>query len=227
MSLVEMKDINKYYESGKNGTIHALKNVSLSISQGEFISLMGVSGSGKSTLLNIIGCCDRYDSGTYLFDGKDVKDCTDKEKALIRNKGVGFVLQNLGLIQGRTVLENVMLPLLLGDKGSRVNPEAKAKEVIEALGIGDKIDTVIEELSGGQKQRVAIARAVVNSPKLILADEPTAALDSKTAIEVMELLKKLNKELSCAILVSTHDPLIAKGCNRQLWIEDGVLVERE
>lgn len=223
MRLVEMKNINKSYNNGKSAVIHALKDVTLTLEQGELVSLMGVSGSGKSTLLHVMGCSDHFDSGEYYFDGKNVAACTNKEKAAIRNKGIGFVLQNLGLIQGQTVLENVMLPLLLsGEKHAR-SPELISTEVLEILGIEEKKNTVIEDLSGGQQQRVAIARAVINHPKLILADEPTAALDHKTALEVMELLKNLNRELACTVLISTHDPVIASWCTKQIRIQDGIL----
>lgn len=223
MGLVEMKHINKSYDNGKGTVVHALKDVTLTLEGGEFVSLMGVSGSGKSTLLHVMGCSDCFDSGEYYFDGKNVADCSNKEKASIRNKGIGFILQNLGLIQGQTVLENVMLPLLLsGEKHAR-NPELTVLEVLEILNIKEKKNTVIEDLSGGQQQRVAIARAVINRPRLILADEPTAALDHETASEVMELFRKLNREWNCTVLISTHDPAIAGCCTRQMRIQDGIL----
>lgn len=227
MCLVEMKNINKSYDNGKNAVVHALKDVTLTLERGEFVSLMGVSGSGKSTLLHVMGCSDGFDSGTYFFDGKEVAACTDKEKAIIRNRGIGFVLQNLGLIQGQTVLENVMLPLLLNEEKHVKKPELAVTEILEFLGIEEKKNTVVENLSGGQKQRVAIARAVINHPELILADEPTAALDHETAMEVMTLLQKLNRELGCTVLISTHDPVIAQDCVRQLRIADGILIDEK
>jgi putative ABC transport system ATP-binding protein len=223
MCLVEMKNINKSYDNGRSAVVHALKDVTLILERGEFVSLMGVSGSGKSTLLHVMGCSDCFDSGEYYFDGKNVAACTNKEKAAIRNKGIGFVLQNLGLIQGQTVLENVMLPLLLSGEKHAQSPELTALKVLEILNIKEKKNTVIEDLSGGQQQRVAIARAVINRPKLILADEPTAALDHETASEVMELFRKLNREWNCTVLISTHDPAIASYGTRQMRIQDGIL----
>lgn len=223
MRLVEMKNINKSYANGKSSVIHALKDVTLTLEQGEFVSLMGVSGSGKSTLLHVMGCSDHFDSGEYYFDGKNVSTCTNKEKAAIRNSGIGFVLQNLGLIKGQTVIENVMLPLLLSREKHTKNPVLCATEILEILGIEEKKNVVIEDLSGGQQQRVAIARAVINHPKLILADEPTAALDHETALEVMALLKKLNQELGCTVFISTHDPVVAEWCTKQIQIQDGIL----
>ncbi len=221
MCLVKMRNINKYYELGKSEALHALCDINLEIDKGELVSVMGVSGSGKSTLLNIMGCMDNMSGGTYIFNGVNIKECGDKKLSEIRNLHIGFVLQNLGLLQGRSVWENVAVPILLNKQKKDFNKDRDILPILRALDLEEKMNVQVQNLSGGQRQRVAIARAIANRPKLLLADEPTAALDSKTAEKVMDIFSSLNKNMGCTIVIATHDPRVDQYCSRHIKIVDG------
>lgn len=221
MCLVKMEHVNKYYELGRNEALQALYDIDLEIEEGELVSLMGVSGSGKSTLLNIMGCMDCISMGKYIFNGVDTKECGDKKLSEIRNLHIGFVLQNLGLLQGRTVWENVAIPILLNRERKTFNKDKDILPILKALDLKEKMNIQVQNLSGGQRQRVAIARAIANKPKLLLADEPTAALDSKTAEKVMDIFSSLNKNMGCTVVIATHDPRVDQYCSRHIKIVDG------
>lgn len=220
---IRLENITKIYNPKTDFSVQALKDVSLTIDQGDYIALMGVSGSGKSTLLNIIGCLDRATTGRYTIDGEilDRFDVFD-----IRNRLVGFVLQSIGLLPDKTVLENVSYPLLV----SKDVPFAKIKKyamyALKRVGISELADRRAGRISGGQRQRAAIARAIVGNPEVILADEPTAALDSKTAEDIMELFRQLNGEGRTVVIV-THDKRVAEKCNKIYYISDGQLTYGE
>ncbi|MGL5415661.1 MAG: ABC transporter ATP-binding protein [Clostridium sp.] len=216
MALIEMKNVFKTYGVG-DGSHEALKDISLQINEGELVAIIGKSGSGKSTLLNIMGCIDKVTDGEYIIEGKNTKDFNEKSLAKGRNKLIGFVLQYFGLINSYTVYENVELPLIYAKEKKR---KEKVLSMLEKLEILNKKDKLPSELSGGQNQRVAIGRALINNPKIILADEPTGALDKETSIQVMDILLKLNKDGKTVIIV-THDESIAKKCKRIIKIEDG------
>lgn len=221
--VVSLKDVTKTYVMGDN-EVHALRGISFEIEQGEFLAIMGPSGSGKSTCMNMIGCLDRPTSGIVEINGKETSKMSEKELAVLRNKTVGFVFQQYHLIPAMTVLENVMLPLKYQrmEKSQRI---VLAKKALESVGLEERMEHRPHELSGGQKQRVAIARAMVTSPKILLADEPTGALDSKTGKQVMELFHKINQEQGTTIIVVTHDPGIGESMNRCIKILDGQIVE--
>ena len=204
MALLHLKDINKTYNNGQ--PLHVLKGISLDIEEGEFVSIMGASGSGKSTLLNILGILDGYDTGEYILDGKLIKGLSETKAAEYRNKMIGFIFQSFNLISFKTAVENVELPLFYQGV-SRKKRKHLAMEYLERLGLAQWANHYPNELSGGQKQRVAIARALITNPKIILADEPTGALDSKTSVEVMKLLKNLNEKERITIVVVTHESL--------------------
>ena len=203
--------------------VHALRGISFEIEQGEFLSIMGPSGSGKSTCMNMIGCLDRPTSGIVEINGKETAKMTEKELAFLRNQTVGFVFQQYHLIASMNVLENVMLPLKYQkvEKSERVE---RAKQALEAVGLGERIKHRPHELSGGQKQRVAIARAMITKPKILLADEPTGALDSTTGKQVMEMFSKINQEQGTTVIIVTHDPGIGASTERCIKILDGQLV---
>ena len=220
MALIELKDINKTYFGAQ--PLHVLKGINLSIEQGEFVSIMGASGSGKSTLLNILGILDNYDTGTYTLDGKLIKDLTEKQAADYRNRMIGFIFQSFNLISFKTAVENVELPLYYQGM-SRHKRRELAMEYLEKMGLTDWAGHFPNEMSGGQKQRVAIARALITSPSIILADEPTGALDSKTSVEVMNLLTRLNKEDGMTIIVVTHESGVANQADKIIHIKDGVI----
>jgi putative ABC transport system ATP-binding protein len=203
--------------------IQALRNINLSIRKNEFVAIVGPSGSGKSTLMNMLGCLDVPTSGTYILDGLEVSNLTDDELAEIRSKKIGFIFQSFNLIQKLTALENVELPLIY--MGVRTSERLKrAKSALENVGLGDRLDHKPNELSGGQQQRVAIARALINNPPIIFADEPTGNLDTKSGVEIMNLLKALHKRGNTIVLI-THDNDIAKQADRIIRIHDGVIVE--
>lgn len=203
--------------------IQALRNINLSIRKNEFVAIVGPSGSGKSTLMNMLGCLDVPTSGTYILDGLEVSNLTDDELAEIRSKKIGFIFQSFNLIQKLTALENVELPLIY--MGVRTSERLKrAKSALENVGLGDRLDHKPNELSGGQQQRVAIARALINNPPIIFADEPTGNLDTKSGVEIMNLLKALHKNGNTIVLI-THDNDIAKQADRIIRIHDGVIVE--
>ena len=224
MALIELKDINKTYDNGQ--PLHVLKGIDLNIERGEFVSIMGASGSGKSTLLNILGILDNYDTGSYTLDGKRIWNLSEKQAADYRNHMIGFVFQSFNLIGFKTAVENVELPLYYQGVPRRKRREM-AMEYLEKMGLTSWASHFPNEMSGGQKQRVAIARALITKPQIILADEPTGALDSKTSVEVMQLLKQLNKEDGITIIVVTHEGGVANETDKIIHIKDGVIGEIE
>lgn len=221
--MIKINNLEKYYNKGKENEVHALKNVNIEVEKGEMVGIIGRSGSGKSTLLHILGCIDEFQSGEYSFDDKDVSKLSEKGKAMLRNSQIGIVLQDFALIEECNAIENVMIPLHFS-KGKK-NKKYLALDALKKVGMIDLANKKVSQMSGGQKQRVAIARAIVNDPLLILADEPTGALDVKTSAEIIELLKSLNEQ-GTTIIIITHDIGIAKQCGRCLRIEDGVVEER-
>ncbi len=222
MSFIEIKNLKKIYNANKSIEVEALKSINLIIEKGDFCSIVGVSGSGKSTLLYILGCIDKQTEGTYLLEGKNVSKMSENELAQIRNKKIGFVLQDFGLIEEETVIENVRVPILFcKDKNLIRNFRNKAEKLLKDLGIENLKDKKVNLLSGGQRQRVEIARALINDPELILADEPTGALDSKAARMLLDSMETMNVELNATILMVTHDAFTASYCKRILFIKDG------
>jgi putative ABC transport system ATP-binding protein len=222
--LIELKDVNKTYNNGQ--PLHVLKGINLGIDRGEFVSIMGASGSGKSTLLNILGILDNYDTGEYYIDGRLIKGLTERQAADYRNRMIGFIFQSYNLIGFKTAVENVELPLFYQGV-SRSKRHQMAMEYLDRLGLADWAKHYPNEMSGGQKQRVAIARALITSPKIVLADEPTGALDSKTSVEIMELLQQLNREEGMTIIVVTHESGVANATNKIIHIKDGVIGQIE
>ena len=218
--LIDLSGINKSYRNGDQ-ELQVLKNINLQVEEGEFLAIMGPSGSGKSTLMNIIGMLDRPSSGTYHLDGKEVARLGEKKLAKVRNQEIGFVFQQFFLLSKLNALQNVELPLIYAGV-SQSKRKALAKQYLEKVELETRMHHLPSELSGGQKQRVAIARALVNRPSIILADEPTGALDTKTGEQIMELLTELNKEGKTIIMV-THEPEIAAYAKRQIVIRDGVI----
>lgn len=218
--LIHLESIVKHYKVGPS-VVRALRTVTLDIFRGEYVAVMGASGSGKSTLMNIIGCLDTPTSGTYILNGKEVSSMTDNELAGIRNKEIGFVFQVFNLLPRNTALENVMLPLVYAGERKRSRTE-KALRILEDVGLGDRVEHRPNELSGGQRQRVAIARALVNSPSLILADEPTGNLDSTISEEIMKLFAEIHRKGN-TILMVTHEADIARHAHRIIRLKDGVV----
>ena len=218
--MIHLKDINKTYQGAQ--PLHVLKGISLDIEKGEFVSIMGASGSGKSTLLNILGILDNYDSGTYELNGTLIWNLSESKAAEYRNRMIGFIFQSFNLISFKTAVENVELPLFYQGV-SRKKRHTLALEYLERLGLLDWAEHYPNELSGGQRQRVAIARALITNPQIILADEPTGALDSKTSGEVMQRLKQLNEEEKMTQIIVTHDPNVGSQTNRIIRIKDGVI----
>ena len=224
MDVISMKDIRKSYAMG-DSVLNVLKSIDLTVKEGEFLAILGPSGSGKSTLMNMIGCMDSFDSGEYYLSGNAVHKMNDKSLTDLRNRYVGFIFQKYHLIQKYTVLRNVMMPLLLRGLTSS-EAEAAARERLIQLGMGERMDHKPHELSGGQQQRAAIARALVGNPKLLLADEPTGALDSATGKEVLKLFGELNQKGHTIVMI-THDLNVAKSAGRIVRIVDGKLFENE
>ena len=220
-TILELKNIYKNYKIGEMD-VPVLKDINLTVKEGDYLSIMGPSGSGKSTLMNIIGCLDKPTSGTYLFDGVDISAQNDSSLSGIRNKGIGFVFQNFNLMPRETALANVELPLLYAGVKKKKRREIAAA-ALEKVGLAERMDFMPTQLSGGQKQRVAIARAIANSPKIILADEPTGALDSRSGDQVMELFTTLNKE-GVTIVMITHEKAVADCADQIVVIYDGILM---
>ena len=218
--MIQLRNINKTYFGAQ--PLHVLKGIDLDIGEGEFVSIMGASGSGKSTLLNILGILDNYDEGEYHLAGTLIKDLSETRAASYRNRMIGFIFQSFNLIAFKTAVENVELPLFYQGI-SRKKRHQMALDYLERLGLRDWANHYPNELSGGQKQRVAIARALITQPKIILADEPTGALDSKTSVEVMQLLKELNQTEKITEIIVTHDPVVAEQTNRIIRIKDGII----
>lgn len=223
MAVLQGIDITKTYMLGEI-PLEVLKGVSFSIDKGEFVGLSGTSGSGKSTLMNIIGCLDYPTTGTYLFEDRDISQCTPDELAHIRNKKVGFVFQQFNLISTLTAVDNVALPQLYAGANEKEARE-NAVKLLTQFGLGGRIHHYPHQLSGGEQQRTAIARALINNPLIILADEPTGNLDSKTGQEIMDTFKKLNQDEGKTIVLITHDPAIAKQSKRIISIKDGLIVK--
>lgn len=221
--VIQTNDLRKIYKIGEV-EVHALAGVTITINKGEVVAIMGPSGSGKSTLMNLLGCLDRPTSGRYILDGEEVSELDDDQLASIRNRKVGFVFQSFNLLSRSTALANVELPMrYAGVSKERVQ---RAAEALESVGLADRMNHKPTELSGGQQQRVAIARALVNHPAILMADEPTGNLDSKSGKEIMDLLLSLNKEYETTLIIVTHDPTVAAQTRRIIRLKDG-LVEEE
>jgi putative ABC transport system ATP-binding protein len=219
-AVIDVRAVTKMYKMG-DIEVHALRGVDVQIFEGEFVSIMGPSGSGKSTLMNILGCLDQPTNGEYLLDGEPVSKLSEGDLARVRNKKIGFVFQSFNLLKRTTALRQVELPLIYAGISGRGK---KAKSALEAVGLGSRLDHLPSELSGGQQQRVAIARALVAEPAMILADEPTGNLDSRSGTEVMQIFQRLNKEQGITVVFVTHDPWIARHTERIIMLRDGVVV---
>ncbi len=221
--IINIRDMTKVYQMGEH-EVHALRGVSLQIEKGDFLAIMGPSGSGKSTMMNMLGALDQPTGGTYFLDGTDVSKLDDDDLAGIRNRKIGFVFQNFNLLSRTAALQQVELPLIYAGGRQR---QQRARQALEMVGLGDRLDHKPSELSGGQQQRVAIARALVNEPAIILADEPTGNLDSKSGTEVMQIFQRLNQEQGITVVFVTHDPWIARHTRRVITLADGRIVGDE
>ena len=224
MTILKLTDICKDYQQGKQ-TVRVLKNINLTVEQGDYLAIMGPSGSGKTTLMNLIGCLDVPTSGSYVLEGRDLKDLSDDDLAEVRNKHIGFVFQSFHLLPKMEAVDNVALPLLYADVPLKER-RARAEEALKAVGLGERIHFLPNQLSGGQCQRVAIARAIVGNPQLLLADEPTGALDTKAGNQIMEIFRRLSGE-GMTIIMITHEPSIAACADKTYRILDGELKTQE
>ncbi len=225
MELIKVQNIIKTYHLGISD-VQVLKGVSLSIMPGEMVALMGASGSGKTTLMNILGCLDRPTSGQYLLDGQEISRMSVNQRAMVRNRKIGFVFQNFNLLARTSALENVILPTTYSDDGLSAKAHRdRARDLLNQVGLGDRMDHEPSQLSGGQQQRVAIARSLVNRPRLLLADEPTGNLDSHTSEEVLRMFQQLNAEQGITILLVTHDATVAGHAKRIIRIRDGLIAD--
>lgn len=227
--MICLKDVVKTYNKGKSNAYEALHGISMEIKDGEMTAIIGTSGAGKSTLLHILACIDGYDSGEYTIDGAELGKISDRQIAQVRNEKIGMVMQDFALVEGFTALDNVMIPLDFAHRkhrGKRKERRERAQKMLELVGMEEYADKQINNLSGGQKQRVAIARAIVNNPSIILADEPTGALDSATTMEIMKVFRDLNEQERTIIIV-THDPTVAEECGRVIRMEDGRIVKED
>lgn len=221
-NVVEVKNVSKHYSNGEIN-FQALKGIDLEITKGEFTSIMGTSGSGKSTFMNILGCLDKMNDGHYFLNGKDISKMNDEQLAAIRNKEIGFVFQSFNLLPRMSILENVELPMVYGGVSKKDRRE-RAIKALEKVGLGDRLHHKPTEISGGQKQRVAIARAIVNQPSIIMADEPTGNLDSKSTFDIIKIFQQLNEDGATIIMV-THEPDVAQHTKRIVRFKDGEVVE--
>ena len=220
--MIELNNIDKTYNKGKSNAFQALKDVSLTIEDGEMVAIIGKSGAGKSTLMHIIGCIDDFESGTYILNGDDISTIKEGKRAKIRNKDIGIVMQDFALVEDYTAIENVMIPLYFSKGKLLESKKSIARKALEKVGIGELASKRVNKLSGGQKQRVAIARAIVNNPSILLADEPTGALDVKTSAEIMGVFKELNEQ-GITVIIITHDMEVADACERVIEISDGMM----
>ena len=223
LPLIRLEEVTRTYDLGEV-TVNALRETTLDIEQGEYVALIGPSGSGKSTLMNTLGCLDRPTSGSYLLGGEEIVEMSRDERARIRNRQIGFVFQNFNLLNRTSALENVEVPLLYAQSVSAAERQRRATEELTRVGLGERMDHTTSQLSGGQQQRVAIARALVNRPSILLADEPTGNLDSRTSREVIELFQLLNEQEGLTVILVTHDPEVAENAKRNIVLRDGRVI---
>lgn len=224
MALIELRDVRRVYDLGEV-EVHALRTVTLNIERGEYVALIGASGSGKSTLMNTLGCLDRPTHGSYLLNGAEIVTMSRDQRARIRNQQLGFVFQNFNLLNRTSAVENVELPLLYSQGISSRERRKRAIDLLTKVGLGDRLHHHSSQLSGGQQQRVAIARALVNHPSILMGDEPTGNLDSKTSREVIDLFRVLNEEHQLTVILVTHDPAVARNAKRTIVLRDGKVIE--
>jgi len=224
MPLIELRDVCKTYDLGEV-EVHALRGATLDIDKGEFVALVGPSGSGKSTLMNTLGCLDRPTSGSYLLHGQEIASMSRDQRAEIRNEQIGFVFQNFNLLNRTSAVENVELPLLYAHGISARKRRSRAVEQLELVALGDRLSHFPSQLSGGQQQRVAIARALVSNPSILMADEPTGNLDTRTSVEIIELCQRLNEERELTVILVTHEESVARAAKRTIVLRDGLIVE--